>query len=140
LGDDEASFEFRPKIASLQNFITLGYEYEYEYETAFSWSTATSSWWMAFFERPLSRRKRRTLLCSVWSIPTIWNTFILLTVFPTFSFKDLVFEFLSLTVKVWLLKWYPMLPSWISHRHLLSELTSPPFQMRILVRRSNVLG
>jgi hypothetical protein len=24
---------------------------------------------MAFFERPLSRRKRTTLLCSIWSIP-----------------------------------------------------------------------
>jgi hypothetical protein len=54
LGDDKASSEFRPnrrRIAFLQNLVTL------EYEMTFSWSTATSSWWMAFFERPFSRRK-----------------------------------------------------------------------------------
>jgi hypothetical protein len=52
LGDDEASAEFRPKIASLQNCVTL------EYETAFSCSTVTSSWWTAFLERLLSPRKK----------------------------------------------------------------------------------
>jgi hypothetical protein len=46
LADDEAASEFRHKIASLQNLVIL------EYETAFSWSTATSSSWMAFFETP----------------------------------------------------------------------------------------
>jgi hypothetical protein len=44
LGDDEASAEFRLKIASLQNIVTL------ESETAFSWSIVTSSWWMAVFD------------------------------------------------------------------------------------------
>jgi hypothetical protein len=53
LGDDEASSEFRPKIASLQKLVRL----RYDSETAFSWSTATNSWRMAFFERPLSRKK-----------------------------------------------------------------------------------
>jgi hypothetical protein len=36
-GDDETFSEFRPKIVSLQNLVTL------EYETAFSWSIATYS-------------------------------------------------------------------------------------------------
>jgi hypothetical protein len=52
------------------------------------------------FEKPLSRRKTITLLCSSWSLPTIWNSFMLLLGFPTFAFKNLLFEFLSLTVKV----------------------------------------
>jgi hypothetical protein len=42
LDDDEASSEFRPEIAFLQNIITL------EYEMAFSWSIVRSSWWMLF--------------------------------------------------------------------------------------------
>jgi hypothetical protein len=43
LGGDEASSEFKLKITSLLNLLAL------EHETAFSWSIATSSWWMAFF-------------------------------------------------------------------------------------------
>jgi hypothetical protein len=68
LGDDETSSEFRanrPKIASLQNLVTL------EYEAAFSWSTATRSWRVACFESPLGHRKRTTLLCFILSIATI---------------------------------------------------------------------
>jgi hypothetical protein len=65
----------------------------------------------AFFERSLSRRKRTTLLCSIWSIPMIWNPVIFVVVCSTLSFKDLLFEFLSLTVKVRLLEWYLMLQS-----------------------------
>jgi hypothetical protein len=70
-------------------------------------------WWIstAFFERPLSRRERTTLLCSIWSIPTIWNTLICFTVFSTFSFRDLLFEFLSWTRKVRLFEWHLMLQS-----------------------------
>jgi hypothetical protein len=65
LGDDEASSEFRPTIASLQNLVIL------EFETAFTWSTATDTWRIYFFERLLSHRKRATLLCSIWPIPMI---------------------------------------------------------------------
>jgi hypothetical protein len=82
LGDDEASPEFSPnrsKIASLYNLVTL------EYETAFSRSTATGSCWMAFLERPLSRRDRTALLCSIWSIPAIWNTLVSLVSLVVFQ-------------------------------------------------------
>jgi hypothetical protein len=58
LGDDEVPSEFRPKIASLQNFVT------FEDEKTFSWSTGTNSYRMAFFERSLNHRKRTTLLDS----------------------------------------------------------------------------
>jgi hypothetical protein len=78
--DDEASSEFRPKMASLQSFVIL----EYEYEMAFSWDSATSSWWMAFFEMPLSRRKQTRLLYSTWSIPAIGNTLIFSVGFQLF--------------------------------------------------------
>jgi hypothetical protein len=44
LGDDEISSEFMHKIASLHNFVA------FEYEVIFSWSNATSSWWIAFLE------------------------------------------------------------------------------------------
>jgi hypothetical protein len=64
-----------------------------------------------FFNKSLSRRKKTTLFCSIWFIPTIWNTLIFVVVFSTFSFKDLLVEFLSLTVKVRLLEWYLMLQS-----------------------------
>jgi hypothetical protein len=63
------------------------------------------------FERPLRRRKRTTLLCSIWSIPTIWNVVLFLIICSTFSFKDLLFQFLSLSVKVQLLEWHLMLQS-----------------------------
>jgi hypothetical protein len=36
--EDEAASEFKSKIVSLQNHVTL------EEETAFSWSTTTNSW------------------------------------------------------------------------------------------------
>jgi hypothetical protein len=52
------------------------------------------------FQKPLSRKKRTTLLCSIWNIPTISNIFIILVVFLKLSFKSLLLEFLSWTVKV----------------------------------------
>jgi hypothetical protein len=43
---DQVPSEFRLKIISLLNLVTL------EYEMIFSWSTTTSSWWMAFSRGP----------------------------------------------------------------------------------------
>jgi hypothetical protein len=37
-----------------------------------------------FFRETQNLRKRTTLLCSIWSIPTIWNIFIFFVVFESF--------------------------------------------------------
>jgi hypothetical protein len=52
------------------------------------------------FREAFESQKRTTLICSIWFVLTIWNTLILLLVSSAFSFKDLLFEFLSLVVNV----------------------------------------
>jgi hypothetical protein len=94
---DEASSEFRSKMTSLQNIVTV------EYETGFAWSIATSSRWMAFrevFEPQKTDNIPRLHLVHSNDLKYV----AILAVSSTVSFNNLLLEFLSLSVNVRLLE------------------------------------
>jgi hypothetical protein len=94
---DEASSEFRSKITSLQNVVTL------EYETAFAWSIATSSRWMAFRE-VFEPQKTDSIPWFHLVHSDDLKYVAILAVYSIISFNNLFLEFLSWTLNVRLLE------------------------------------
>jgi hypothetical protein len=95
LGDDEASSEFRPKIASVLNLVRL------ESRTGQHSPGAPNKLLVdGLFQEALESQKKddAPLLHLVHSDDLKYLDIV--RRFATFSFKDLLFEFLSLIVKV----------------------------------------